>query len=99
LPSCADAVAIDALALDEADESFGLVRSERTLQWVADPGIAVAEMVRVLRPGGRLADDLVADRRLPVKDHRWFVSTIHHAARQGRLSMALTMFGVVAKAV
>lgn len=45
----------DALALDEPDGSFDAVRSERTLQWVADPGAAVAEMARVLRPGGRLA--------------------------------------------
>lgn len=45
----------DALDLDEPDDSFDAVRSERTLQWVADPAVAVAEMARVLRPGGRLA--------------------------------------------
>jgi len=45
----------DALALDEPDGSFDAVRSERTLQWVADPGAAIAEMARVLRPGGRIA--------------------------------------------
>jgi ubiquinone/menaquinone biosynthesis C-methylase UbiE len=169
----------DASALGEPDDSFDAVRSERTLQWVADPATAVAEMVRVLRPGGRLslidtdwstftidvgddrltalvrellreerhrpsnvgrrlhqlveaagcrplartaatqtwsswdpdespaplgcfsmesiADDLVADGRLPAADRRWFVSTIHDAARQGRFSMALTMFAVVAE--
>lgn len=42
----------DALALDEADGYFDVVRSERTLQWLTDPGAAVAEMARVLRPGG-----------------------------------------------
>jgi hypothetical protein len=44
-----------------------------------------------------IADDLVADGRLPAADRRWFVSTIHDAARQGRFSMALTMFAVVAE--
>jgi len=44
----------DAMALDEPDGSFDAVRSERTLQWLADPEAAVVEMVRVLRPGGRV---------------------------------------------
>ncbi len=44
----------DALALDEPDSSFDAVRSERTLQWLADPSLAVAEMFRVLRRGGRI---------------------------------------------
>jgi len=35
-----------------ADDSFDAVRSERMLQWVPDPGRAVAEMARVVRPGG-----------------------------------------------
>jgi SAM-dependent methyltransferase len=42
----------DAGALSEADDSFDAVRSERMLQWVPDPGRAVAEMARVVRPGG-----------------------------------------------
>jgi SAM-dependent methyltransferase len=41
----------DAHALDEPDNSFDAVRSERTLQWLRDPGAAVAEMARVARPG------------------------------------------------
>lgn len=45
----------DALSLEEPDASFDVVRSERMLQWVPDLDAAVAEMVRVLRPGGRLA--------------------------------------------
>jgi SAM-dependent methyltransferase len=45
----------DARALDEPDRAFDAVRCERTLQWLVDPATAVAEMVRVLEPGGRLA--------------------------------------------
>jgi SAM-dependent methyltransferase len=44
----------DCLALDEADGSFDAVRAERVLQWIADDQAAVAELVRVLRPGGHL---------------------------------------------
>ena len=42
----------NALALDEPDDCFDVVRSERTLQWLSNPGAAVAEMARVLRSGG-----------------------------------------------
>ena len=45
----------DARSLDEPDASFDAARSERTLQWLADPAAAVAEMVRVVRPGGRIS--------------------------------------------
>jgi SAM-dependent methyltransferase len=45
----------DALGLDEPDGSFTAVRCERVLQWLTDPVTAVAEMVRVLEPGGRLS--------------------------------------------
>ena len=45
----------DACALDEPSGSFDAVRSERTLQWIAEPLTAVTEMARVLRPGGRLS--------------------------------------------
>ena len=45
----------DALALNEREGSFHVVRSERTLQWLTDPGAAVAEMVRMLKPGGLLS--------------------------------------------
>jgi SAM-dependent methyltransferase len=45
----------DACSLDEPDDSFDAARSERTLQWLVDPAAAVAEMVRVLRPGGRVS--------------------------------------------
>jgi ubiquinone/menaquinone biosynthesis C-methylase UbiE len=44
----------DASAIDETDATFDACRSERMLQWVPDIEVAIAEMVRVLRPGGRL---------------------------------------------
>lgn len=45
----------DALALDEQSASFDACRSERMLQWVSDADRAIGEMVRVVRPGGRLS--------------------------------------------
>jgi SAM-dependent methyltransferase len=45
----------DARSLEQADDSFDAVRSERTLQWVPDPEIVVAGFARVLRSGGRLS--------------------------------------------
>jgi SAM-dependent methyltransferase len=41
--------------LPSADASLDGVRAERTLLHIADPQAAMADMVRVLRPGGRLA--------------------------------------------
>jgi len=170
----------DALELAEPNCSFDIVRSERTLQWLTEPKAAVAEMARVLRPGGllslidtdwstfdidvgdrdlakrilnamrierrrpshigrrladlvqymglelvgqttvtqrwtdwdpdespapdgcfsmsSLAEDLVDAGQLAADDRDRFVATIHAAAREGRFSMSLTMFGVVAVA-
>jgi SAM-dependent methyltransferase len=45
----------DACDLDEPSGSFDAVRSERTLQWIADPLAAIGEIVRVVRPGGRVS--------------------------------------------
>ncbi|MEF3695971.1 methyltransferase domain-containing protein [Desulfolutivibrio sp.] len=45
----------DALALPFADAVFHACRVDRTLQHVADPFLALAEMARVTRPGGRVA--------------------------------------------
>lgn len=44
----------DALALPFEDSEFDICRIETVLQHVADPARAVAEMVRVTRPGGRV---------------------------------------------
>ena len=168
----------DALALDEPTDSFDVARSERTLQWLTAPQAAVAELARVLRPGGRislidtdwstlrievgdnaitemvndamrterrrasnvgrrlvdlvravgftevlatsatqlwttwnpddspapdgcfsmrsLAEDLVSTRVLNSTDADRFVTTIHHAARNGHFTMSLTMHAVIA---
>jgi SAM-dependent methyltransferase len=45
----------DITAMDFPDASFDAVRSERVLQHLDDPDAAVAELLRVLRPGGRIA--------------------------------------------
>jgi len=44
----------DAEALPFADGAFDLVHSSLCLQWCNDPGLAIAEFHRVLRPGGLL---------------------------------------------
>ncbi|MBV8406835.1 MAG: methyltransferase domain-containing protein [Alphaproteobacteria bacterium] len=44
----------DAQALAFADGSFDAARTERVLQHLDDPARAVREMVRVVRPGGRI---------------------------------------------
>lgn len=44
----------DIRALDVPGATFGKVRIERTLQVLNNPGQVLDEMVRVLRPGGRL---------------------------------------------
>lgn len=44
----------DACALDIADASFDSVRAERVLIHIPEPRVAVAEMARVTRPGGRV---------------------------------------------
>ncbi len=75
----------DALALDEPDDSFDIVRCERTLQWLADPAAAVAEMARVLRPGGWifLIDADWSTFTLDVDDHG-VTSRIREAMRVER---------------
>lgn len=44
----------DVTALSYADDSFDAARIERTLQHLQAPERAVAELVRVVRPGGRI---------------------------------------------
>ena len=44
----------DAQSLPFSDATFDSCRAERVLQHLTDPGQAVAEMIRVVRPGGKL---------------------------------------------
>lgn len=50
-----DGGAADAAHLPYADESFDVVVAMHMLYHVADPAVAIAEMYRVLKPGGTLA--------------------------------------------
>jgi len=54
LHTSADVVCADAQALPFADGCVDLVHSNLCLQWCEDPGLALAEFHRVLRPGGIL---------------------------------------------
>ena len=62
----------DAAALDEPDASFDAARSERTFQWLDDPAGALAEMARVVRPGGRIV----------VTDSDWRTYAADHPDRE-----------------
>jgi len=60
-PANATFVEGDATALPFEDASFDLAGSRRTLHHIARPELAVAELARVTRPGGRIfVDDQVA---------------------------------------
>ena len=62
----------DAGALAEPEGYYDVVRSERTLQWVARPEIVVSEMTRAVRPGGlvSLIDSDWSTFRIDVGDSR-----------------------------
>ncbi|MEX2293233.1 MAG: methyltransferase domain-containing protein [Acidimicrobiales bacterium] len=45
---------IDASAIDRPDHSFDAVACRMGLQFTSDPSVALAEIVRVLAPGGRI---------------------------------------------
>jgi ubiquinone/menaquinone biosynthesis C-methylase UbiE len=60
-PANATFVEGDATHLPFEDASFDLAASRRTLHHVARPELAVAELTRVVRPGGRIfVDDQIA---------------------------------------
>lgn len=91
----------DALVLDEPVGSFDAARSERTLQWLADPQTAVHELVRVLRPGGRvsLIDTDWSTFRLDVGDPE-IATGVREAMRteRGRPSNIGSRLGELARA-
>lgn len=80
----------DVAALDFPDGTFDRVRAERVLQHVADPDVAVAELARVTRPGGRVClvdtdwesiavDGLPADLVTRVREAAFTAVSGHHA--------------------
>jgi ubiquinone/menaquinone biosynthesis C-methylase UbiE len=70
----------DAHALPFGNESFDSVVCTYSLCNIPDPGRAVSEMKRVLRPGGELI--LVDHIRSPVKPIFWFQKTIEFFSRR-----------------
>jgi ubiquinone/menaquinone biosynthesis C-methylase UbiE len=84
----------DAQALPFADGTFDACRSERMLTHVPDPRAALAEMVRVCRPGGRVAvldadsESMIVDsddRRLA----RQVVASFADSLQNGRIGRQL----------
>jgi ubiquinone/menaquinone biosynthesis C-methylase UbiE len=61
-PTSAEVQRADACALPFADGTFDACRCDRTLQHVADPQKALAEMVRVTKPGGTVVVSEVRHR-------------------------------------
>jgi SAM-dependent methyltransferase len=74
--SLAAAVTGDALALPFADASFDRVIAAEVLEHVPQDGAALAELARVLRPGGRLA--VTVPRWFPERVC-WALSSDYHA--------------------
>jgi len=72
----------DALALPYPDDTFDVVIASEILEHVPDDDAAIAELVRVLRPGGRLA--ITVPRWLPEKIC-WLLSDTYHANEGGHI--------------
>ena len=64
-------------ALPYADATFDLILSHEVLEHVQDDAQAVAEMVRVLRPGGR-AVIFVPNRLYPFETHGHYWQGVYH---------------------
>ncbi|MER7585332.1 methyltransferase domain-containing protein [Kitasatospora sp. NPDC097691] len=73
----------DALALPLPDAGVDVVRCERVLQHLDDPARAVAEIARVLRPGGRVA----------LIDTDWSTFLLHPADPEVRPALAAVARG------
>lgn len=84
----------DAHALPFGDGTFSGVRAERTLQHVAQPEGVIADMARVLEPGGRLAviepdwDTLVIDAE-PLELTRMFCRSWTEGVRHPNIGREL----------
>ena len=78
----AQVVVGDALALPYPDGTFDVVIASEILEHVPEDDSAIAELVRVLRPGGRLA--VTVPRWLPEKIC-WLLSDSYHANEGGHV--------------
>lgn len=78
----AEAVAGDALALPYADGTFDVVIASEILEHVPADEAAIAELVRVLKPGGKLA--VTVPRWLPER-LCWLLSDEYHANEGGHI--------------
>ena len=83
-PRCAKAQVVvgDALMLPYPDESFDAVIASEILEHVPDDDTAIAELTRVLRPGGVLA--VTVPRWLPERIC-WLLSDEYHANEGGHI--------------
>lgn len=99
----ADFRVADASALPFPDHTFDGTRAERVLQHVPDPGRAIAELVRVTRPGGRvLAADPdhgmwaldMSDRALTRTLMSWWVDNVPNPWMGRQLAGLLRAAGV-----
>ena len=101
-PACASATAVraDLRALPFPDESFDRVIAAEVLEHIPDDRTAMAELARVLRPGGRAA--VTVPRWFPERVC-WALSDAYHANegghvriyRTGQLSARLASTGLV----
>jgi SAM-dependent methyltransferase len=76
------AVCGDAFSLPFADATFDAVVASEVLEHLHDDGAAIAELVRVLRPGGRLA--VTVPRALPERIC-WALSREYHDTPGGHV--------------
>ncbi|HZQ32989.1 MAG TPA: methyltransferase domain-containing protein [Mycobacterium sp.] len=78
----AETVVGDALALPYADETFDCVIASEILEHIPDDDTAIAELIRVLKPGGALA--VTVPRWLPEKVC-WWLSDEYHSNEGGHI--------------
>jgi SAM-dependent methyltransferase len=82
LDAAADTLQGDALALPFADDGFDRVVAAEILEHIPDDAAAIAELVRVLRPGGTLA--VSVPRWLP-EQVCWLLSDAYHEVEGGHV--------------
>jgi len=94
----------NACSLPFEDDRFDACRAERTLVHVVDPALAVTEMVRVTRPGGRVVlfegeiatlDGTVGDPELATRINDCFNRRLLNSWVAGRLARICDTAGLV----